>query len=87
MPNIRNAQALEKLVEDFRQRLGRFDSPRYFAEWLASNGVLVPSTLTPEQLVKIGQTLKLELAGSGLEDPEAHAACRDLLERIAKGKG
>jgi hypothetical protein len=84
MANQENIVALERLLEKFDAELKPFGTPRYRAEWLAERGVLVPSTLSDDQAVKIGA----DAVGILPQDPAEIALCvRQGLERIARGEG
>ncbi len=91
MPNERNIEALtELLLEALPQP--NVAAPvlvagvaKALAATLAGQGVIVPSSLTDDELLAC--EVEQELRESPLERAEVAAAVRSRLERIARGEG
>lgn len=85
--NERNVEALEALIREAstRQVIQALHLDyRRFASWLAEHGVLVPSSLTEQDVGRFDSG-----CGTGeyeVEDPVSVADWIALLERIAKGE-
>lgn len=80
MGNERNVEALSRVLYE----VGVAERSLDLAEALAARGVLVPSALSEDELVKIGA----DATGKIPTDRSEIALCvREGLERIAKGSG
>lgn len=78
MANERNVIALKQLIREWSHTAQSVDLP----EWMASQGVLVPSALTNDQAVEIGA----DAVGAMPIDPaEVALYVQEGPERIARG--